>query len=64
MANKRYKLQSDAVALLAEVAELNSARLVTVRRVELIRSRGQFPKGGYDVHNGGEWQPATPATVQ
>ena len=31
--------------------------------MELIRSRGQFPKGGYDVHDG-EWQPASPATVQ
>ena len=31
--------------------------------LELIRSRGQFPKGGYDVHDG-EWQPASPATVQ
>ncbi|MDP2321777.1 MAG: VapE family protein [Acidobacteriota bacterium] len=37
--------------------------IAAVRRVDLIRFRGQFPKGGYDVHNGRCKEPAASPTV-
>ena len=33
------------------------------RSLDLIRFRGQFPKGGYDVHNGESKEPAASPTV-
>jgi len=52
------------MASMAERLAMMQHHNVQTRLLDLTRFRGQFLKGRYDVHNGDERQPASPATIQ